>query len=251
MALSANRELNRFVDQELRAYEVALAEHVFKGSLVGVHRATGYARTLVAGDVFVGVAYEEADNSEGANGSISVRVYTQGDFILPVADASQALVGAPVFAADDESVTVLPSAGATPVGTLIDYLGADSGIVRILPGIGQVCEHAVAVPLASSTAAATTNPVLITQRAIKIVSIQVSFNTKPDQGALDVGTDNSDPDELVDAFDLASLNNNAPQALTLAGRDVAKNFRIWARVGQAGSTAGVGGLLTVRFVELP
>ncbi len=63
--------------------------------------------------------------------------------------------------------------------------------------------------------------------------------------------DSSDPDEIVDTFDLSSLTDHTPQSLTLAGKDVAKGQRIWAKVGQASSAAGVGGLLSLRYVELP
>jgi hypothetical protein len=115
------------------------------------------------------------------------------------------------------------------------------------PGI----ELSVNVPLVSSTTGATTNGVLITQRAVKITSAQVSFNTVPNSGNLDVGTDNTNPTQIVSAFNLATLTAHVPANLGLVGRDAAKNVRIWARVGQATTTAGVGGLLTVRFFELP
>ena len=46
MALTANRELNRYVDQELRSFPVAASQHVWKGALVGVDRSTGYVQFL-------------------------------------------------------------------------------------------------------------------------------------------------------------------------------------------------------------
>jgi hypothetical protein len=49
MALTANREINRYVDQELRSYRVAGGAHVFKGALVGVNRTTGFARPTPPG----------------------------------------------------------------------------------------------------------------------------------------------------------------------------------------------------------
>ena|GEM_PF-5219546 len=78
MALTANREVDHYVDQELRTVKVAAAAHIYKGALVGL--TGGYARGLVAGDTFVGLAYEECDNSGGSDGDKSVRVYTVGDF---------------------------------------------------------------------------------------------------------------------------------------------------------------------------
>lgn len=252
MALTANRELNRYVDQELRTFPVAAAAHVYKGALVGLERATGFVRNLVAGDVFAGVAYEEADNTAGSSGGeLSVRLYTQGDFALPVNNATQALAGAPVFALDSQSTTVLAVLGGSLCGRLINVTGSNQGIVRIEPLAAPQVELSVSAALASSTSAATTNPVLITQRAIKITSVQVSFNTVPNSGNLDVGTDNTNPNQIVSGFGLSSLTAHVPANLTIAARDVAKNLRIWAKVGQASSTAGVGGVLTVRFFELP
>ena len=55
----------------------------------------------------------------------------------------------------------------------------------------------------------------------------------------------------MNAFDLTTLTAHTPQLMTLWSRDVAKAQRIWAKVGQASSTAGAGGLVTMRYVELP
>ncbi len=52
-------------------------------------------------------------------------------------------------------------------------------------------------------------------------------------------------------LDLSTLTDDTPAALTIVARDVAAGARVWAKVGQASSVAGVGGLLTVRYVELP
>lgn len=81
MALTASREVDHYVDQELRSMPVAASTKVYKGALVGIQQ-DGYARGLVAGDRFCGVAYEEIDNTSGASGEKQVRVYTLGDFAL-------------------------------------------------------------------------------------------------------------------------------------------------------------------------
>ena len=74
MALSGNRNVERYVDQELRTLAVKASTHVYKGAFVGL--SGGFARGLVAGDAFAGVAYEEADNTAGADGDIVVQLYT-------------------------------------------------------------------------------------------------------------------------------------------------------------------------------
>jgi hypothetical protein len=251
MAITANRDLKRYVDQELRSYGVAASQHIWKGALLGIERTTGYVRNLVAGDVFAGVAYEEIDNSAGAAAAKNVRCYTQGDFILAVNNATQASAGSLVFALDNEVTGTSTSQGASHCGILLGMISASQGIVRIEPMNVPRIEHALDIVLVSSTGGATTNPVMITQRAIKITGAQVSFNSIPNSGNLDVGTDNSDPDEVIDAFNLATLTPNTPAALTPVSRDVAKNVRLWAKVGQATTTAGTGGILSVRYIELP
>lgn len=251
MALTANRDVQRYVDQELRSFSVAESAHIFKGAIVGFERTTGHVRPLVAGDLFAGIAYEECDNSSGAAGAVSVRLYTQGDFILPVSGISAASVGSPAYASNDTSLSVLAAPGGSSAGKVITYLADSTAIVRIEPFFMPLVEQTAHVPLVSSTSAATTNPVLIATRAITLISVQVVFNTKPDAGVLDVGTDNTTPNQIVSAFSLPGLTNHVPASPTMLAFAVAKGARVWAKVGQATSTAGVGGLLSVRYVEVP
>lgn len=128
MALSANQEVQRYVDQELRSYAVAASTQVFKGAFVGL--TSGYARGLVAGDAFVGLAYEEGDNSSGSAGDVSVRVYTQGDFQLALSGAAITDLGASVYASDDETLT-LTSTNNSLVGKMVGFISSGVIIVRL------------------------------------------------------------------------------------------------------------------------
>jgi hypothetical protein len=131
MALSTNREVDRFVDQELRSYAVAAAATIRKGGFVGVN-TSGYARPLTAGDAFAGVAYEQADNSAGANGAIAGRVYTQGDFVLTLSGATVGSIGRPVFASDDEVLT-FTAVGNSYVGIMVGLHATNQIVLRIDP----------------------------------------------------------------------------------------------------------------------
>ena len=130
MALTANRELDRYVDQELRSVPVKGGTHIYKGALVGL--TSGYARGLAAGDAFAGVAYEEMDNTSGADGAVSVRVYTLGDFEHALASASRANNGAAVYASDDATLT-LTSSGNSLVGRQVDVPASGKIVVRLRP----------------------------------------------------------------------------------------------------------------------
>jgi len=130
MSLIANRELDRCVDQELRALPVKAAAHIHKGALVGIDAVTGCARGLVAGDAFAGVAYEEADNSGGADAAVSVRVFTQGDFEHALASAARTNNGTALYASADDTLT-LAASGNSEVGRQIDAPTGDRIILRL------------------------------------------------------------------------------------------------------------------------
>jgi len=130
MALAANRELNRYVDNVLRAFPVKAGAHIYKGAFVGRDAASGYARALEAGDPFEGVAYEEIDNTGGADGDVRVRVDTISDVNVPLAGAAITDRGATVYASDDETAT-LTSTGNSALGKLVDL--ADTGVVILRP----------------------------------------------------------------------------------------------------------------------
>lgn len=143
MALTANREVDHFVDQELRSFQVAATVHVFKGGFVGLS-AAGYAQPLVAGDPFVGIAYEEADNTSGADGALSVRVYTLGDFGVSLAGAAVASIGRPVFASSDDTLTFTGAANSY-LGVVEDVITSGEIILRVDPGrrLIKTMTHAV------------------------------------------------------------------------------------------------------------
>ncbi len=130
MALTANRELDRYVDQEMRALPVKGSTHIYKGALVGIDASTGCARGLVAGDTFAGVAYEEADNSAGADAALSVRVYTQGDFEHALTSADRTNNGGAVYASADNTITLV-SSGNSEVGRQIDAPTNSRIVLRI------------------------------------------------------------------------------------------------------------------------
>lgn len=143
MTLSANRDVDHYIDQELRSFQVAGSVHIYKGGMVGLTSA-GYARPLTASDSFAGIAYEEMDNSSGANGDVSVRVYTVGDFGHALAGAAVSDIGRPVFASADDTMTFVGT-GNSYVGIVQDCVTAGEIIVRVDPGKRAVktVSHAV------------------------------------------------------------------------------------------------------------
>ncbi len=130
MALTANRDVDRYVDQDVRSFAVAAGSHIRKGSFVGL--SSGYARALQAGDVCVGIAYEEADNTSGSAGDVSVRVFTQGDFQHALTGAAVTNIGDPVYASADDTVT-FTSTDNSFVGVCVGLPKANTIVLRLNP----------------------------------------------------------------------------------------------------------------------
>ena len=131
MALSENREVDHFVDQELRRYPVAADAVVYKGGLVGLD-SNGNGRALTAGDVCVGLAYEEVDNTDGVDGEKHVRVYTLGDFMLALSGAARTDIGKAVYASDDATLTFTATSNSL-VGVCVDVPATGQIILRLDP----------------------------------------------------------------------------------------------------------------------
>lgn len=131
MSLSANRELVHYVDQQLRSFQVAASAHIYKGALWGLD-GNGYARPLVAQDTFLGIAYEEMDNSTGSDADKAVRAYTLGDFDHALSGAAVTNIGDAVFADDDDTLT-FDSEGTSLVGSCVDVPSTGNVILRIKP----------------------------------------------------------------------------------------------------------------------
>jgi hypothetical protein len=133
MALSADTERNHLADTELRDYAVKASTTVYKGAAVGLD-TTGYARGYTVGDTFVGIAYEQADNSSGSAGDINVKCYVEGTFELTVSGATVDDIGAPVYASDDNTFLLSP-ANAGCIGYIDSFESSGKANVRIQPTV--------------------------------------------------------------------------------------------------------------------
>jgi hypothetical protein len=94
--------------------------------------ASGYAKPLAAGEQFIGIAYEAADNTGGSAGARKVRVQIRGVFRLSGSGFAQADVGKAVYASADDTIT-LTSSGNSPVGEAVKFDSASALWVRIAP----------------------------------------------------------------------------------------------------------------------
>ncbi|MBP7936742.1 MAG: hypothetical protein KA354_19030 [Phycisphaerae bacterium] len=128
MPLTANRDLDRYVDQELRALPVRAGARIYKGAFLGWNN--GHVRPLLAGDSFAGIAYEERDNASGGDGGRAVRVFTMGDFEHVLAGASRTGNRSAVYASADNALTAT-AAGNSFVGFQLEVCGSNLILLRI------------------------------------------------------------------------------------------------------------------------
>jgi len=140
MALTANRNVDHYVDRELRTFPLAAGVRVYRGGLLGV-RYDGYVRGWLEGDRFCGLAYEECDNSAGACGARQVRAYTAGDFALPLAGVHQGCRLQPVYATDDETLTLSPGLESGCVGRVLDVVATGLALVRLKDPGAEPVDH--------------------------------------------------------------------------------------------------------------
>ena len=65
--LTANANLEQFIDDQLQRHDVKAAVIVYRNAYVGRDPA-GNVGPFILGDEFVGIAFEKADNTDGAAG---------------------------------------------------------------------------------------------------------------------------------------------------------------------------------------
>ncbi|MEN6439781.1 MAG: hypothetical protein ABFD97_14495 [Syntrophobacter sp.] len=122
-ALSADRKTTYREGVEIE-YRVAGGAKIFAGSLVCINTA-GYA--LPGADTanfkFIGVATEQADNTSGANGDISVRVRRKGIFRLGASAMAITDIGVAVRVSDDQTVAKSTS-NSVACGTVAEFISA-------------------------------------------------------------------------------------------------------------------------------
>ncbi len=187
MALSADRNLDFFAVQELIDLPVDDNVVIYKGALVGRNRGTGYARALVAGDDFLGVAYRKADNTAAGHtaGGISVRLHQQIDIVHALSGVATGDIGKDVYASADDTLTLAPS-GNSRVGRVVAVEGTGLARVRCRPvsSLDGVLDNGPVLALADASATLTLDHV---NRTLLIANTAARTLTLPPVAAVRAG----------------------------------------------------------------
>lgn len=128
-ALSADRDVPRYTDQEILTFPVAAGVRIYKDAFVGTNLG-GYLKPFEPGDVFQGLAKHSKDNTAGSDGTINCDVRTNGDFEITLSGLAQTDVNRPIFAVDDGAAGLTGHPDGY-MGRLIAVTSATQGRVRM------------------------------------------------------------------------------------------------------------------------
>lgn len=124
-------------ESAVQSYRIKASTKIFKGSFVGV--VGGYLAPMAHATgsmTFVGVAYENVDNSAGSDGDRSARVIKTGSFIANAAagyTAAQADVGSEMYANTDNEVQKA-TGGLTnqyKIGSIVEFVSSTKVRIRV------------------------------------------------------------------------------------------------------------------------
>ncbi len=120
-ALTADRKTTYRQGLEIE-YKVAAGAKIHAGSIVCLN-TSGFAvpGADTANLKFVGIAGEQADNSAGANGDITVRVRRKGVFRLAASGLAITDIGTVVNVSDDQTVAKTTS-NSVACGTIAEFI---------------------------------------------------------------------------------------------------------------------------------
>lgn len=129
MAVTANQMVTKSNATRSKV-RVAASKRLYRGTLV--FGASGYGTDVIAAGAnpFLGVAVDEADNSSGSAGDVSVEVEREGRFLLTGASLTQAMVGTRCYATDNYTITNVAE-DKTYIGVFDEFVSATECWIRI------------------------------------------------------------------------------------------------------------------------
>lgn len=186
MPLTAGRDVQFFASEEFVDLPVNANAVIYKGAFVGRDRATGFARPLIAGDEFLGLALRDANNAFVGNvaGGINVRLNQHVDIVHTLSSVAQGDVGKDVYASDD-STLVLTGLLNSRVGRIVAVDGANLARVRLHPlaTLSGVLEPMPITVLNDADATLTLDHVnrvlMISNSAARVVTLPAVASVRP------------------------------------------------------------------------
>lgn len=132
MALAANRYTKKIVGDVIEL-PVYTGVHIYAGGFVCVNTGHGYAipGADASGNLCMGIAESEADNTLGDSGDITVRVRRTGVFLMAATSIAITSQGVVMYVVDDQTFDETTPGNSVKAGVLVKYVSATSGWIDI------------------------------------------------------------------------------------------------------------------------
>lgn len=200
-ALSADTQ-RKYEYGEFSDLPVKASSTIYRGDTVGM--TSGYARQLVAGDLFAGFASAKAVGT-GSDGGAKVNVIRDGLIELAVTSLAVTDIGKAVWASDSNTFSLTPSTG-TRIGVVARFVSTGIGLVKF--SASRVSGAGGIVPLTDSSGGAAANDTIGAVTAP--TAITNSSGSAASDGTIGVVT-------LPTAVTVGTLTGSANGALELIG----------------------------------
>lgn len=138
MTTLANEALRDYELGDRNEMPVIASDIIYGGAFVG-DNGSGFARPLVAGDPFRGIAESRVDNSAGAAGAKDVRVISNGLVELAISTLAITDVGKAVYASDDNTFTLTKGTN-TRIGYVHRWVSTGVGVIAFRAANGAEAE---------------------------------------------------------------------------------------------------------------
>ena len=136
-ALSANRPIPNILMASPYAgggyildVPVGVTEEIYQGSVVTLDTSDTFLAALTVPDAMFGLSLERVTGG-AANGDVTCKVLCAGIIQLAITSIAMASVGKPIFATDDQTLTVTNDGTDTPIGRLVNVPVTGTAIIQM------------------------------------------------------------------------------------------------------------------------
>lgn len=130
MAVATPQLLTVRMPNNGRTRECLAGDEAFYAGTLAFNDSSGYLTNTAGGNPLAGVVRYSVDNSGGSNGDKKVELYTEGDFVLPLASVAQGDVDELAYASDNYTLTKTATSNSF-VGSILRVAGTNLAEVRI------------------------------------------------------------------------------------------------------------------------
>ena len=109
---------------------VGATEEIYQGSFVTLDTSDKFAAALTVPDAMFGMSLERATGGS-SNGDVTCKVLCEAVIQHAIGSIAQASIGKPVYATDDQTLTITNDGSDTPIGILVNVPVTGTAIIKM------------------------------------------------------------------------------------------------------------------------